>query len=153
MNSAAHHHDIAVPRGPLLAIAALLAFTLVAVGTSHWLRGAASPSAPTAAVVAQRLLQFTDRADGGITVRQVPEGTLVRDVPPGGEPFLRGALRALVRERRSQGQGAALPFQLMAHADGRLTLVDTATQQRLDLASFGPTQAAAFAQLLPAPRR
>ena len=70
---------------------------------------------------------------------------MLREIAPGAEPFLRGALRALARERRSQGVGAAPPFHLQAHADGRLSLVDTGTGRRLDIESFGPAQAAAFA--------
>ena len=41
---------------------------------------------------------------------------------------------------------------LTARADGRLTLVDPATSERVDLESFGPTNAAVFAQLLAAPQ-
>ena len=38
-----------------------------------------------------------------------------------------------------------------AVADGRLTLVDPGTGRRVDLESFGPTNSAVFAQLLPTP--
>jgi hypothetical protein len=48
-------------------------------------------------------------------------------VEPGTQGFLRGALRALVRERRQHGLGDEQPFRLLAHPDGRLTLEDPAT--------------------------
>ena len=71
----------------------------------------------------------------------------------GEQGFLRGALRALARERRVRGLGSEQPFQLIARTDGRLTLADPATGQRIDLESFGPVNAGAFAVLLgPAPR-
>ncbi|MBC7781542.1 MAG: photosynthetic complex assembly protein PuhC, partial [Proteobacteria bacterium] len=37
---------------------------------------------------------------------------------------------------------------LIGRADGRLTLADPATGQRIDLESFGPTNAAVFARLI-----
>ena len=62
--------------------------------------------------------------------------------------FLRGALRVMARERRMRGLGGEAPFELVGRADGRLTLLDPATGQRIDLEAFGPTNAGAFAALL-----
>jgi putative photosynthetic complex assembly protein len=59
-------------------------------------------------------------------------------------------LRALARERQKRDLGAGPAFELIARADGRLTLNDPATGERLDLESFGPTNAAVFARLLTA---
>ena len=42
-------------------------------------------------------------------------------------------------------------FQLVGRADGRLTLVDPGTQRRVDLESFGPTNAEVFAKLMKQP--
>jgi len=69
-------------------------------------------------------------------------------VAPGTNGFLRGTLRGLARERKRQGIGPEAPFRLTAHDDGRLTLADPATGRRVDLESFGPTNAAVFSQLL-----
>jgi putative photosynthetic complex assembly protein len=66
----------------------------------------------------------------------------------GEQGFLRGALRSLVRERRRRGGDASAPFTLIGRADGRLTLADATTGQRIDLESFGPTNAAVFARWL-----
>jgi hypothetical protein len=44
------------------------------------------------------------------------------------------------------GQSIA-PMQLLGRADGRLTLLDPSTQQRIDLEAFGPSNAAVFAGL------
>jgi putative photosynthetic complex assembly protein len=106
-----------------------------------------SEFAPTGPVLTERLLRFEDRADGGIVVHDARSGA-TRVIEPGADPFVRGALRALVRERRSLGIGSDIPFQLVARTSGRLTLVDPSTQRRLDIESFGPAQSTAFARLL-----
>ena len=110
------------------------------------------PDQRAAPAVQERPLRFTDRPDGGIAVVDATTGALVADIH-GEQGFLRGALRALARERKSRGLGSEQPFQLIARTDGRLTLADPATGQRIDLESFGPVNAGAFAALLePAPR-
>jgi hypothetical protein len=43
--------------------------------------------------------------------------------------------------------GPEAPFELVGHVDGRVTLRDTATGERINLESFGPTNAAIFSQL------
>jgi putative photosynthetic complex assembly protein len=145
-----HSHHMPVPRGPLLAAGLLIAATLIGVAALR-LTGTDVSTRSQAPVVAQRALQFEDLPDGGVRVLealpgQAPRALAVIDAGAGG--FLRGALRALVRQRRAAGQGAEAPFVLTARADGRLTLVDPATSERVDLESFGPTNAAVFARLL-----
>ena len=61
------------------------------------------------------------------------------------------ALRALARERKIRGLDGSQPFLLIGRADGRLTLEDPATGQRIDLESFGPMHAGTFARLLALP--
>jgi putative photosynthetic complex assembly protein len=152
-----HSHDIALPRLPLAAAMLLLVGTVLAV-TLWRVAGHEPDSAPSAAAVAERELRFEDRPDGRIVAIDVNgaagDSTAVIVVAePGEQGFLRGALRALARERRGHGLGAEAPFRLVAHADGRLSLQDTATGRRVDLESFGPTNAAVFARLLPPPQR
>lgn len=142
-----HAHET-LPRGLLLGLAgfALAALLLAAgarltgVGTSH------QDDAPPVAV---RELRFEDRPDGAIAVVDAKNGLLVATADPGTNGFLRSAVRGLVRERKRQGVGAEVPFRLSARADGRLTLEDPATGRRIDLESFGATNAAVFARLLP----
>lgn len=156
MTQAAHapsHDAVDVPRGALLGVAGLLATTLVAVALVR-LTQAPPDSRSAAPVVAQRVLQFDDLPDGAVAVRDVhaAPGQRLSTVAAGEGGFLRGALRALVRERRAAGLGAEQPFVLMAHADGRLTLQDPATGRHLALEAFGPEQAARFARWLPPSR-
>ncbi len=150
---ATHTHNIQLPRGLLLAAVLLVGGVLLAVATVR-ISGVDISTRSQAATVAERQLRFEDAPDGSIRVIDAGGAApvVVQTIAAGEGGFLRGALRALVRARRSAGVGAATPFHLVAHADGRLTLEDPATQQRLALESFGPTNAAVFAQLLAAPR-
>jgi len=98
-----------------------------------------------APVVWERSLTFVDTPDGNISARDYfdsKEVALFR----GEQGFLRGTLRALARERKMRGIGSEAPFVVLAHSDGRLTLTDPSTAQRIDLESFGPTNSAIFRQ-------
>jgi putative photosynthetic complex assembly protein len=139
------HAPATLPRMPLLALAALVLVSLISVAAVRW--SGISVHTPDAEPLATRLLRFEDRADGSIAVIDAQSGRLLEQVQ-GEQGFLRGSLRALARERRMRDVGAQPPFELAARADGRLTLMDTATGARLDLESFGPTNAAVFARLL-----
>jgi putative photosynthetic complex assembly protein len=101
--------------------------------------------------VATRTLTFLDREDGGVSVVEPTTGRSVAALPPGDGGFVRGILRALVRERRMNDVGSAPPFTLTRWADGRLTLDDSATGRRLELTSFGPANEAVFDSLLRRP--
>lgn len=135
--------ETAFPRGPLIAVGTLLLVTLAAVGAAR-LQGVTGrvPDAPT---VSLRELRFEDRPDGSIAVIDARDGQLVQRVE-GESGFVRGTLRGLARERQRQGQGPQQPFHLIHRADGRLTLTDPVTGARVDLESFGPTNAVTFAR-------
>jgi len=137
-----------MPRGPLLAVGALLLAVLIGVAAVR-LSGT-DIRTPDAPAVAQRSLRFEDRPDGSVAVLDARNGQQIESIH-GEAGFLRGALRAMARERRKQGLGAEPAFELVARADGRLTLLDPSTGERIDLESFGPTNAAAFARLLTVP--
>ncbi len=133
------------PRWVLFCAGAILAFSLIAVGLVR-LTGN-GPDQLAAAVKAERLLRFEDRADGGVAVIDGRGGQILT-VLHGEQGFVRGALRALTRERHARKIGPEAPFALISRTDGRLTLFDPATQQRVDLESFGPTNAGAFERFL-----
>ena len=136
-----------MPRGPLWLIGALLLAALAGVAGVR-LSGTEIRE-PDAATVAQRSLRFEDRRDGSVAVLDARSGRQIESIH-GEAGFLRGTLRAMARERRKQGLGAEPAFELIARADGRLTLSDPATGERIDLESFGPTNAGVFARLLDA---
>lgn len=138
------------PRWFLFSAGGLILVSLISVAavrlTGH------GPDQQAAPALQERPLRFTDRSDGGIAVVDAVTGAAVADIH-GEQGFLRGALRALARERRIRGLGGEQPFQLIARSDGRLTLADPLTGQRIDLESFGPANAGAFAALLAPPQR
>lgn len=132
-------------RLPLLAVAAALALTIGLAAMGPALGNRSAP--PAGAAVAQRTLHFEDRADGAVIVREDAGQVAVFE---GEQGFLRGILRSFARSRRLDGLDATAPFRLVAWDDGRLTLTDSATGQRVDLEAFGPTNFAVFERLLPA---
>jgi putative photosynthetic complex assembly protein len=105
------------------------------------------PDQRAAAVTLQRSLVFQDHQDGGVRVADGVTGETLT-VLHGEQGCVRGSLRALRRERFSRGIGSVAPFELIAHVDGRVTLFDPTTGQRVDLESFGPTNTAEFARFL-----
>lgn len=138
-----------LPRGVLRALAALVAFTVLGVAAVR-LSGESirAPDAPTAQ---QRSLRFADGPEGSVLVIDAPSGKVI-DTVQGEAGFLRGSLRALARERKMRGLDGGPPFELIARTDGRLTLNDPSTGERLDLESFGPSNSAVYRRWLgPAP--
>lgn len=133
------------PRWILVFAGGLIAFSLIAVGLVRITGN--GPDQLAAATTAERFLRFEDAPDGGVAIIEHSTGQLVT-VLRGEQGFVRGVLRALTRERFSRGIGSQPPFQLIARTDNRLTLFDPATGQRIDLESFGPTNAGLFARLL-----
>ena len=142
------HHNVFGSRQIAIGLLVVLTGLLLSVGTLRFSGfDAREPDAPATVV---RTLHFEDRADGSVAVIDAKRGDEI-DRVQGEAGFLRGSLRALTRERQRRGLGPTIPFQLSARADGRLTLADPATGERLDLESFGPTNAAVYARLLTLP--
>jgi len=141
-----------LPVLPLAAMAALVLSSLVGVSLVR-LAGISAVQQADAATYSTRQLRFQDQDDGSIQVLDARDGALLDTVAPGSNGFLRSTMRGLVRERKRQSLGPETPFELLGRVDGRLTLVDPGTGRRIDLESFGPTNAATFAALLPAPTR
>lgn len=135
-----------LPLGLLKAVGVLVLISLGATAAVR-LSGITirEPDAPT---VMKRSLLFKDGADGSVVVIDAGSGELAATLT-GEQGFLRGILRALVRERKQNGMlEPDQPFQLIQRADGRLTLVDPVTSRQIDLESFGPKNAGVFARLL-----
>jgi putative photosynthetic complex assembly protein len=143
---------IRFPRAPLFALGAMVVSSIVAVAAVR-LTGVGAMHEPDAAAVAVRQLRFEDRPDGSIVVLDRSGTRVVDTVAPGTNGFLRGTMRGLARERMRQGVSPAVPFEMIGRADGRLTLQDPGTGRRVDLGSFGPTNAAVFAHIMASPAR
>jgi putative photosynthetic complex assembly protein len=133
------------PQWVLYCAAGIMAFSLILVGLVRITGN--GPDQKAAAPTVQRSLVFQDHKDGGVRVEDGVTGETLT-VLHGEQGFVRGALRALSRERYSRGIGSAVPFELIARVDGRITLFDPSTGQRVDLESFGPTNVAEFSRFL-----
>lgn len=129
---------------PMAWIGVMLLAMLVAVGLARW--SGLDPRTPDAAVQWQRDLQFRDVAGGDIAVLDHRTGQQVAQFS-GEQGFLRSTLRALAKERHRESLNGDAPFLLIGRTDGRMTLQDPSTGQRIDLESFGPSNAAVFASL------
>lgn len=138
-----------VPSASLLGAAALVGVALLTALTGR--PGGESVPPPAATIVAQRLLRFTDRADGAVIVTE-SDGTAL-DIVTGPNGFFRGTLAGMARTREMNGIGPAVPFTLTAYADNRLRLSDPTTGRAVELEAFGPTNEAVFARLLVLPPR
>ncbi len=128
----------------LAAVIGVTAVRLTGVGAVHVI---------DAPAVATRDVRFEDRPDGSIAVLDASGKKVVDTVAPGTNGFLRGTMRGLARERMRERIGHELPFRLIGRADGKLTLLDPGTGRRVDVGSFGPTNAAAFAHIMASPVR
>jgi putative photosynthetic complex assembly protein len=137
-----------LPRGVIIAIGVLLMVTFI--GAAAVRLSGISIREPDSAVVASRMLRFADGPDGSVLIFDATTDTQVARIV-GEQGFLRGAMRAMARERRMAGIGSQPAFELVSRADGRLTLLDPSNHERIDLESFGPTNAAVFSALLGAP--
>jgi putative photosynthetic complex assembly protein len=133
------------PRWILYFGAGIIAFSFISVGLIRITGN--GPDQRAAAATMQRSLVFQDQKDGGVRVEDGVSGQTLT-VVYGEQGFLRGALRALARERFARNIGSSQPFDLIARVDGRVTLLDPSTGQRVDLESFGPTNTAEFTRFL-----
>jgi len=99
-----------------------------------------------APVLWQMQLRFEDRPNGDVAVLDAHTQAEITRFE-GEQGFVRGVLRTLSRERMRRGIGSGPAFELVAHSDGRLTLLDPATEHRIYLESFGPGNMSHFAKL------
>ncbi len=136
-------------RGPLTLVLGLAAFACVAGLAGPYIHPLSSHDASQA--VAVRSLLFVDRDDGGVGILDADSGSTVAVIPAGQENFVRATMRGLAQQRYREGISAQVPFRLTAWADDRLSLVDLGNGRTLELESFGPTNEANFARLLPLP--
>ncbi len=144
-----HGDQVGVPRVLLVSVGILIGLTLLIVGLSR-ITGIGKAAMPDAGALSQRSLRYEDVADGSIKVRDAQNGQLISVIGPGTNGFLRSTLRGLAKERKRRGIGPDMPFELIGRSNGRLTLLDPATGRRIDLESFGPTNAEVFARQLKA---
>jgi putative photosynthetic complex assembly protein len=128
-----------------LFIVSLLAVVILLVG--NFVQSGKLEHQVDADVVAKKTLQFRDLPNGAVGVISADNGQMITQVE-GQAGFVRGILRALARDRRIRQISGDDAFELISRADGRLTLIDLATNNRIDLEAFGKDNAAQFAAFL-----
>lgn len=137
-----------VPALLLIGAGALIGFTMLAVAIGRG-EEVGLTQLPPAKAVARLDFRAEDQADGSIALRNAADRHIVAWIRPGEDGFLRGTLRGLAQARQRDGLGRETPFSLTRFDDGRLDLSDDATGRHVPLEAFGPTNAQAFARLLP----
>jgi len=128
-----------------LFIVSLLAVVILLVG--NFVQSGKLEHQADADVIAKKTLRFKDLPSGAVAVISADNGQMITQVE-GQAGFVRGILRALARDRRMRQISSDDAFELISRADGRLTLIDLATNNRIDLESFGKDNAAEFAAFL-----
>lgn len=103
---------------------------------------------PSREAIAARNILFSDRPDGGISVRDASSGQLIGEIAPGEGGFVRGALRGFMRERRLENPGTESPLRVAAMQDGAIILEDPVSGRWTDLRAFGATNLQSFAEFL-----
>ena len=136
-----------VPRKALIGAGLVLAITM-AFAAYGSITGLNLPGKPDSEPRTSVEIRVQDRSDGYVAVYDAATGELVETVAPGENGFIRGAMRALARQRQMQNIGAQPPFKLTLWENGRLSLKDTATGERIFLEAYGKTNRDAFAELL-----
>jgi putative photosynthetic complex assembly protein len=136
-----------VPRGLLIGAAVLLAFafSITLFGRSTDMGALHMPAARPYQTL---LLHFADRDDGGITISDASDDSVLQTIAPGTNGFVRSLMRGFARERSRSGIGAQTPFTLTRWSDGTLSLTDETTGRRVDLDAFGSNQTELLASLL-----
>lgn len=146
--SAAPADDFTPPRGFLIGAGFLATVALAAafVGGAANVGTFRMEESPT---VESRLLTIIDVGVGRAQVTDAETGRLLRVTNPGVEDgFVWGAVNGLSYGRKQMGAPIDAPYELARREDGRLTLTDLMTGQKVFLDSFGYGNAAAFARLL-----
>ena len=97
-------------------------------------------------IVASRELHFYDTSDGKILITY-KNGINISVV--GGEGgFIRAVMRSLAKDRITMGVGPEQPFKLVVNKKGLISIVDPVTGNKVDVSSFGQTNAKIFTNLL-----
>jgi len=125
-----------------MVLAGILALVVFNAGEKQQVR-----HQPHDAIFARSIL-FSDRTDGGISIRDAKTGQFIGEIAPGEGGFVRGALRGFTRDRRLENPGAESPLRLAALHGGAIILEDPISGRWTDLRAFGATNVQSFAEIL-----
>ena len=141
-------YGVAGLRLPLTGLATVLCIVIATVSYARVTR--LTPLAMPVETPSKSIdLRFVDEPGGVVAVLDARDGRVVAQVAAGTGGFVRAVLQGLVRVRTLAGIGKEPPFRLERAGDGHLSLVDPATDRRVELIGFGDTNIAGFARFLP----
>jgi putative photosynthetic complex assembly protein len=135
------------PRWILLAMGGFLFFSVAAVLFGQTTGIGVVREAPSRPLNV-RDITITRAVGDRVVVTDVATGAVIAAYPPYQGGFVRGSLRAFDRMRDVAAVAKDAPYRLIRWENGRVSLSDTATGQRIYLDAFGRDNAAAFAALL-----
>jgi putative photosynthetic complex assembly protein len=148
MSHAATHAATPFPRIPLLGAGLLLAVTIGIVLMSRLNNVPTEIPMDMGALVETRVIVFVDGDKNALLVKDASSGETIYTTTTGTDGFLRGTLRALGRNRKREGGSRAEPFTVSRWANGHITLTDSVTGAKIDLAAFGATNVAVYERFL-----
>jgi putative photosynthetic complex assembly protein len=135
------------PREVLIGAAFLIGFVIVAAAMVR-VTGVGRTDLPVAPMVESRQLvvcrQRRWHHDGPCAWGR----GVVAELESGVDGFVLGVMRGMVRERKSNSADVDAPYLLSLRENGSLLFEDPLTGRRIDVRSFGPTNAGSFAKLL-----
>ncbi|MFM9990385.1 MAG: photosynthetic complex assembly protein PuhC [Burkholderiaceae bacterium] len=146
-NFAAHHSSInAQPAVPVIARWILMGLALLMLSVFTLRQSGVDVREIDAPVIWKKSLRFEDGSQGEIFVFDTRTEQKIATFE-GEQGFLRGTLRALVRERKKRSIGSETAFELSGHNDGQMILSDPATGEAIHLVSFGPDNSQIYRKL------
>lgn len=134
-----------IPRGLLLAMAAMVLASLALVGFSALTDRAPAGQPQASAVVDETWLILEGLSAQAVIVRD-REGRLLADLPHGG--FITVIQNAMARARTVARVEGNPPMKVVRYANGRLVAEDPASGWSAELYAFGNDNKAAFERLL-----
>jgi putative photosynthetic complex assembly protein len=137
-----------LPATPLIFAVALICAAL-AVAWGARISGVGTTQLDYTRPAAARDLLFEDAATGSVVVKDATSRQQIGEIVPGKDGFVRAVMRNLARDRLISGGAKTTPFTLTRWDNGRLTISDPTTGQRLELVGFGFSNEQAFAKFLP----
>ncbi|MBS0252234.1 MAG: hypothetical protein JSR78_14350 [Proteobacteria bacterium] len=137
-----------LPASPLI-FAIALVFSVLVVALGARISGVGTTHLDYTHPAATRDLKFEDAAGGAVLVKDAASGQQIGEIVPGNDGFVRAVMRTLARERLAAGGAKTTPFTLTRWENGRLTIADPTTGQKIELVGFGASNEEAFAKFLP----
>lgn len=135
-----------LPRPYLFGVFAAILATLITVAVSVWGTQPAAP--PTEMPSASLTVRFVDLPNGGLSVMNVATGQEIDRLAEGQNGFLSTMLRVIRRDIERTPAVISMPFRIEMWQGHRITLTDSATERKVDLLAFGPTNAEIFIRWL-----